>query len=178
MSVPATITQAKDLREGLVDSDFSPLTDGYEAARVSTTYAGVAQRWLVIRSEAARERNRSTAERQLLKASEEERKRFDKLCQQAFSCVEDAQGAIARFEKGARVLDVIEHDVVEQRHVGKRGRPAKDAVPERITFVVTGVLAASVTLLEERIERASRFILATNDVSGEVLTDAEVLQAY
>lgn len=38
--------------------------------------------------------------------------------------------------------------------------------PERISYYLQGVLSARISRLEERLERASRFILATNDVAG------------
>ena len=67
MGVPATLTQAKKLLDGSVVSDFSTLAKGMECSRVDTVYAGVKQRWLVIRSDpkspslAARERARGSA---------------------------------------------------------------------------------------------------------------------
>lgn len=69
---------------------------------MSVEYAGVKQQWLVIRSQAAKdavlnvvkERAKVTAERQLLKLSEEEGKRFDALTRQEFSCEADALQAL------------------------------------------------------------------------------------
>ncbi|UCH26332.1 MAG: IS1634 family transposase [Trueperaceae bacterium] len=178
MSVPATLSDAKKLLEGLEANDFSPLSEGYDAVRVETNYAGIKQRWLVIRSQAGKERAKSSASRQLLKQSEKERKRFEKLCRQEFSCEADAKEALSRFERSSRVLKVLQQQVLEMRHYQQPGRPAKDAKPARLSYQVQGVLVASTTLLEERIERASRFILATSDTTGEILTDFEVLAAY
>lgn len=178
MSVTAALSQAKTLLEDLPADDFLPLVAGYEAARVDVTYAEVPQRWLVICSQAARERARAVTQRQLLKAGEEERKRFERLCRQAFSCEQDAHRALERYRSSCRVLEVSEVNVSERRHYPKAGRPAKEAAPEQVSYHLQGVLSAKAALLKERLERASRFILATNDVLGERLSDAEVLQAY
>lgn len=178
MSVPATLSSAKELLGNLTPDDFSPLVAGYEVARVEVTYAEVPQRWLVIRSQAARKRARAATERQLLKTSEAERKRFETLCRQEFSCEQDALGALERYQQSCRVLSVSEVSVDEQRHYGKAGRPAKEALPERVSYHLRGVLWARASLLEERLERASRFILATNDVTGERLSDVALLQTY
>ncbi|MDZ7706211.1 MAG: IS1634 family transposase [Trueperaceae bacterium] len=51
-------------------------------------------------------------------------------------------------------------------------------LPERVSYHLRGVLWARASLLEERLERASRFILATNDVTGERLSDVALLQTY
>lgn len=96
MSVPAVLKQAKGFLDDLDTSAFEPLVEGYDVARAEVTYADVKQRWLVLRSAAARERAQATAERRLPKGSEEERKRFETLCRQAFSCEEDALAALER----------------------------------------------------------------------------------
>ncbi len=178
MSVPATLSQAKNLLDGLLVSDFSPLAEGIERANIETVYAGVKQRWLVIRSEAARERARGSAQRQLLKRSEDERKRFDRLKREEFSCEADARAALLSFQASCRVLDVLNPEILSKKHYPKAGRPARDAVAERVTYHVNGVVEASTSSLEEHLERASRFIVATNDTTGEHLSDAEVLAAY
>jgi transposase len=178
MSVPATLSSAQELLETLPIEDFSLLGAGYEAVRVEVTYADIAQRWLVVRSQAAQQRARATTKRQLLKASETERKRFDSLCRQEFSCEQDAYRALERYQQSCRVLSVGEVSISEQRHYAKAGRPAKEARPDRISYHLHGVLSARVSLLDERVERASRFILATNDVTADQLSDAELLQAY
>ena len=196
MGVPATLTQAKKLLDGLVVSDFSTLAEGMECSRVDTVYAGVKQRWLVIRSDpklqrsrscpslAARERARGSAERQLLKRSEEERKRFDRLRTQEFSCEADARAALLAYQASCRVLDLIDPKVRARKHYPKAGRPARKAVPERVGYRIEGSVAASTKSFEEQLERASRFIVATNDTTGERLSDVDpkspvsVLQAY
>lgn len=178
ISVPATLSQAKELLGGLKLEDFSLLSEGYDAARVELSYAGVPQRWLVIRSRAARERARAATERQLLKASEEERKRFETLCRQEFSCEQDAHKALERYRSSCRVLEVSEVGVRAQRHYPKAGRPALEAEPKRVSYHLQGVLFAQASLREQHLERASRFILATNDLTGEQLADAELLQLY
>ena len=184
MGLPATLMQAKKLLDGSVVSDFSSLVEGMECSRVDTVYAGVKQRWLVIRSDpkspslAARERARGSAERQLLKRSEEERKRFDRLRTQEFSCEADARAALLAYQASCRVLDLIDPKVRARKHYPKAGRPAREAIPERVSYQIEGSVAASTKSFEEQLERASRFIVATNDTSGERLSDVGVLQAY
>jgi len=178
MGVPATLTQAKRLLDGSVVSDFSSLAEGMECSRVDTVYAGIKQRWLVIRSEAARERARGSVERQLLKGSEEERKRFDRLRTQEFSCEADARAALLAYQASCQVLDLIDPKLRARKHYPKAGRPAREAIPERVSYQIEGSVAASTKSFEEQLERASRFIVATNDTTGERLSDVGVLQAY
>ncbi len=151
---------------------------------MDTVYAGIKQRWLVIRSDpksrslAARERARGSVERQLLKGSEEERKRFDRLRTQEFSCEADARAALLAYQASCRVLDLIDPKLRARKHYPKAGRPARKAVPERVGYRIEGSVAASTKSFEEQLERASRFIVASNDTTGERLSDVGVLQAY
>jgi transposase len=178
MSVPSTLKEAKRLVEGLNTSEFVPLTEGYQYARLETSYAGVEQRWLIIRSEAARERAAKTAHRQLFKRSERERKAFDALCREEFLCEEDAWRALHSYQECCEVLEVLDAGVSRKRYYEKRGRPAGDAKPERVSYGLSGFLAAPAQRFDARVETSSRFILASNDVTGEHLNDVEVLQAY
>lgn len=157
---------------------FSPLMPGYEARVVEVEYAGVKQRWLVIRSQAARERAKATTERQLLKTAEEERKRFEALCREEFACEADAYQGLERYQESCKALEVHEVVVSEVKHYQSRGRPSKGSVPERVTYRLSGALASPLSVFAERVERGSRFILATNDVNAERLKDAGVLMAY
>lgn len=177
VSVPGTLKASKTLLAA-DDLSFEPLSVGYEAARVLREHAGVQQRWLVVRSQAAQQRGRASAERQLLKLADEERKRFDALTRIEFACEADAFKTLQRYREGAKLLEVHEVSVGEVRHYAKRGRPGKDSTPERVTYRLTGALATPASVFAARIEQGSRFILATNDVSGEKLSDAQLLASY
>lgn len=133
---------------------------------------------MVIDSGAAEKRGLKTAPEQLLKLAEAERKAFKRVTSAEYSCEADAIAAVKAFERQARLVEVHDVNVSEKAHHAKRGRPSKDSVPERVSYHVTGCLAVPITAREERVTKASRFILATNDVMGESLSDAEVLLAY
>lgn len=99
MSVPATVKEAKERLRSVEASELEPLTEGYSYLPIQTTYAGVDQRWLLIYSQAARERNQKKVDKQLLQKTETERKAFEKLCREPFHCPEDAQRALSAFHK-------------------------------------------------------------------------------
>ncbi len=180
MSVPATVGEAKRRLEEVVDPEeqLRPLVEGYRYTAFSTTYAGVEQRWLVIYSEAARERVAKRVDKQLLKQGDGERKAFDELRRETFHCPEDARRALAAFRGTLRALEVHGADVVERRHYKSAGKPAADAVPESVTYHLDGALAAPITVRERRLIRRSCFIVATNELDEGVLGDPEVLRAY
>jgi transposase len=179
MSVPATVGEAKRRLEEVVDpKELRPLAEGYRYTALWTTYAGVEQRWLVIYSEAARERAAKQVDKQLLKQGDKERKAFDELRREAFHCPEDAWRALAAFRETLRVLEVHGADVIERRHYQSVGKPAADAVPESIGHHIDGALAAPISMRERRLIRRSCFIVATNELDQGVLGDPQVLRAY
>lgn len=179
MSVPSTVGEAKRRLEEVVDLEqLRPLAEGYRYMSFSTIYAGVEQRWLVIYSEAARERAAKQVDKQLLKQGDKERKAFDELRREAFHCPQDTWRALAAFRGTLKVLEVHGADVIERRHHKSAGKPAADAVPESVSYHLSGALAAPIALRGRRIIRRSCFILATNELDEGVLGDGEVLRAY
>lgn len=178
MSVPSTVGEAKRHLEQVDPEKLRPLAAGYRYTAFRTSYAEVEQRWLVIHSEAARERATKQVDKQLIKQGDKERKAFDELCRQAFHCPQDARRALAAFRGTLRVLEVRDADVVERKHYKSAGKPAADAVPESVGYHIVGALAAPISVRERRIIRRSCFILATNELDEAVLADEEVLRAY
>jgi transposase len=179
MSVPSTVGEAKRRLEEVVDPEkLRPLAEGYRYTAFTTSYAGVEQRWLVIYSEAARERAAKQVDKQLIKQGEAERKAFDELRREAFHCPEDTWRALAAFRGTLKVLEVHDADVIERRHRKSAGKPAADAVPKSVSYHLDGALAAPIALRGRRLIRRSCFILATNELDEGVLGDGEVLRAY
>ena len=121
-------------------------------------------------------------DKQLLKQGDKERKAFDELRREAFQCPQDAswRALVAAFRGTLKVLEVHGADVIERRHHKSAGKPAADAVPESVSYHLSGALAAPIALRGRRIiRRSSCFILATNELDWEgVLGDGEVLRAY
>jgi len=178
MSVPSTLKEAK---EQLADVDVTTmrnLVEGYRYTPVTSHYAGVEQRWLLIYSEQARERAEKSVAKELLRQSEQEQKAFERLCRLRFNCLEDAERALASYRKTLKVLTVHEHEVVPHKHFASSGRPRKDAVPEAISYQLGGALAAAVSQREALIVRRSCFILASNNLDEDALSDGEILQEY
>ncbi|HIE01871.1 MAG TPA: hypothetical protein EYP59_16570 [Thiotrichaceae bacterium] len=66
---------------------------------VSSNYAGIEQRWIIVHSCQAEKRAKRTINRQCLKASTANLKAFKHLCNKIFSSEEEAQKALQKFEK-------------------------------------------------------------------------------
>lgn len=76
------------------------------------------------------------------------------------------------------MLEVHEASVTERVHYTRPGRPGKDSPSQRTHYRLQGNLAAPVAYYQERLTRASLFILATNELDNEILSDKEILTTY
>ena len=114
----------------------------------------------------------------LSKQSEAEVKALTKLSQKTFACREDALKALATFNRKLKVCVLSGSSVKELPHYTKPGRPARDAVPSRVSYRIEGCLATPLACRDERLVRESCFILATNEFDEDALPDAEVLAGY
>ena len=130
--VPATLQAAREVLAQSQPSTMPPLTEGYRYQERSATYADVAQRWIVIYSEARQARVQRTVERQVRTASTAELKAFKTLCRTAFACAADAQQALQTFPHHLQATRLEGATIRAVASYGKRGRPTPDPVPEKM----------------------------------------------
>ncbi|MDQ3460226.1 MAG: IS1634 family transposase [Deinococcota bacterium] len=178
MGVPGTLKEVKEHLSEVDVEAMHDLTEGYRYTPLRSHYAEVEQRWLLIYSEQARARAVKSVDKELFKQSQQEHKAFEKLCRTRFNCPEDAERALAAYQKTLKVLTVHEVETISHKHFASAGRPRKDAVPETISYHVGGALAATISQREMLITKRSCFILATNNLDEDDLSDADILTEY
>jgi transposase len=133
---------------------------------------------LVVYSEAAHQRALKTVPRHCLKQTEAEAKAFARLCAQSFAGVADAEQALAASQSTLTLTTVAEPRIVAVPHYHGRGRPANGRQPDAVTYQIEGALASLPAEYTARLRQHSGFILATNQLDPEVLSDTALLQAY
>jgi transposase len=176
--VPATVGEAKTVLAQANLDDMTPLAEGLAYQALRREYAGVTQRWLVIHSQTAKERAQRKARKDFKVASEKESKALMKLSREEFACADDALAALAALQETLRVCEVTHSEVVEVPHFDRPGRPAAGATPTRIGYRVSSSFAVPLKALQRRVETRSCFILATNELDEDALSDAEVHSGY
>jgi transposase len=165
--VPQTLKEAKELVKQAPALTFMPICDGYEGVSYDSDYAGVKQKWLLIRSEQAYKREQHSLNKRMLKAGEQARKSFKTLCQQRFACAQDAQSAIVKWQSKQTVCDV-NAQVIEIAVYSSAGRPKLGELPIRIEYQITGVLCTLLASRQNALQQLGLFIIATNDISSDV----------
>ncbi len=88
--MPATLTVTKNLPDKTDITQMHRIDENYSYQEVSGIYGGVKQRWIIVRSRHACERDIRSLNRRTLKGGEREQKAFAKLCRRPFACREDA----------------------------------------------------------------------------------------
>jgi transposase len=145
---------------------------------VSSSYVGIKQRWLIVYTEAARQRAEESVKRQWLKQSESELKAFTTLAKQPFACVADAQRALAKLQKKLTTIKL--HDIVieEVASYEGKGRPGKKRQPNKISYYLQANAASELLGYERKVQQKSCFIIASNQLEESELSSEEMMSYY
>jgi transposase len=176
--VPATVKEAQAVIQNASTQTLTPLDERYRYQVLDSSYAGVAQRWLLVESAAARERALPTVNRQVLKASAQEARAFQALCRQRFACRPDAEQALQRLQATLKLTTLEQVSFEEVPYYKRRGRPGAGQPPAGVHVRVSGAIATALAPRQALLEQKSRFILATNELDAQALPPAEWLAAY
>jgi transposase len=177
MRVPETLGEAQRLVKETERDAMTPLADRYWGQELKSDYGGIAQRWLVVFSQAAYERELKTLERKQARELATAEKGWRKLCRQSFSCEADAEKAAAQFNRRWKYHQV-EAQITAQRQYTRRGRPAAEDQPEVIGYQLAGEVLVSPAGLEASRSSLGKFIIATNQLDAQRLPAAEMLANY
>ena len=176
--VPATLREAQAVLGSANPQAMAPLAEGYRYQALTSTYGGVAQRWLLIYSEPRQPQAQHSVDKQLRKQSDQEGKAFQQLCGTPFACEADARQALATFEQALQVTFLTTSAVRATPCYGKRGRPRQGVPPDQVVYQIEGALASSLATRQARVDQHSCFILATNELDTLQLPPQELLAGY
>jgi len=175
--VPLTIAQAQALLISCDQDEVSELAPGYWGHEYETMYGGVKQRWLVVFSEAAYERESKTFARKLDKARLKAQTALANLSRQTFACEPDAQQALQKAAAGwpyhqaaVSIEPIMGYDTP--------GRPAKGSQPTCQGYRLNGSLVPTEAVLAEMDKQRGKFIIATNQLLTTSLSAQEMLAVY
>jgi transposase len=177
MRVPETLAEAKRLVRENQKTDMQELAEGYRGKEVKITYGEIAQRWLVVFSQAAYDRELHTLTRTQEKELQLAEKQWHKLCVQSFNCQADAQVAANQFNQRWK-FHQAQAEVVPSTQYARRGRPAAQDQPEIIGYGLKGTLAPDPDRVESAKQTLGKFIIATNELDAQQLSTAQMLANY
>jgi len=177
--VPETITDAKELI-GTIDSNRIQKTslEGYHLFSTEMAYGSVRQRWILVFSEKAYDREMKTLKRQIRKEQESVEKKLWHFSKQSFNCKKDGLQALKELQKKWRYHKTTDIRIMmeKKKTVSSRGRPKKEDDLKHVFSVNVG-FKQDENAVQQALMRKGRFIIATN-VLDKRLSDEEVLQGY
>lgn len=175
--VPGTIEEARQAAQEADLEAMKSLADGYRATALHSEYGDVRQRWLLVWSEEAEKRATEQAAKQLEREHTEEKKAFRDLKEQEFACREDAEKALDAFKEDLTASVLAKGRVLRAVRftMNPDGTPVETG---EVNYLLQGQLVPSEARENELVKKKSLFILATNELDKEKLSDKELLKGY
>lgn len=173
--VPGSLNLAYDVIDVVAPGLMVDLSQS-ACRRIDVEYGGIEQRWIVVFSPQAHQRALKTVNKQCHKQSSAELKAFNKLCVQEFACEADARKALAAFGKTLKMTAVDNVKINALPHFKSKGRPTRQ--PDYYVYCIEGTLACQLEKRIHRLERKSCFILASNQLNCEALSNEDLIKAY
>jgi transposase len=170
--VPLSLAEAKRLVSDTSDSELiKSQINGYSYAVKRSYYADVEQRWLLVESEARKKSDLRQLEKRILKLETSAISQLKKLQKEEFNCHQDAMKAALKLSKKFKYynLDNIE---IQEKTLSSKTQNLKSI------YQISATLLKDETAINSEIQSAGRFILATNILDENILTNSEMISEY
>jgi len=174
--VPETISACRRLLEE-DDFQWTELDNGYSFSEIGTWYGNIKQRWIIVKSEQAFEREAKTLDKKIKKELETASKACWHLGNERFSCKKDAEAALAKLNKQYR-FHRIEGHMDEVLQYPSRGRPKLNDKPTMSGVKVVCHPVADELRIDQEKRRKGRFVIATNDLNEVKLPAKHIINSY
>ena len=175
--VPSTIKQERtQITQALSEDSWIKIDDNYRYSTYQLTHMDISQRWVVVYSQAARERAEKTISKQVNRAEEKLEKDLFHLQAQRFACETDANKALDKLTKKLKYHQITDRKCISHQKYKGKGRPTKNT-PVEMSWQITGTFSEQKIAVDQAVEQKSCFVLATNVTESE-LDNETVLQRY
>ena len=136
------------------------------------------ERWMLIRMTENLEAAQSLLQKKASKEQALWEKRLWHLGTQSFACQPDAEVAWKKATSKLPLWLRAEMAVVAEPHYGKAGRPGADAQPVCTTWKIVPTVHVDQQAVERTADQQARFLIATNELSTDKLSDEALLAVY
>lgn len=153
--VPEKLLIAKELITSSVD--LQEIEPGYRVKEVPSTYGGVEQRWLLVCSQQAYDREEKTLKKQVQKELERAKIDLNKLSYQDFDCEHDAREQLRRWSEELNYHQVLTGKMIARGVKQGRGRPRLNE-PLNQKYRIQGELQEDPKRIDQVLRSKGRFI--------------------
>ena len=176
--VPMQINEAKTVIANVQQETMVDVGEGYKATQHILNYGNVKQRWVVVFSKAAYEKECHTLQKNFLKGSEKETREFLKIQKQEFKCASDVRKYLDKFLEKQKYIDVVDVKIIPVEKRNKAGRPKENEVIDIVGYRIEGFLVFQIEKKRKLEKQKGYFLLATNDLDSTTCPPREVLALY
>lgn len=177
--VPLTVKHAKQLISQLTDKNFTASEiAGYRWSQQLSKYGGFPQRWLVVESEIRRQADLNRLDKKLEKAETEANKQLRKLGTQKFAFPPDAIAAATQLAQKLKYHKLTNIKTTELGLTAPKQSAINIASAHQITYQVQANLERDQRVIATESNQAGRFVLATNVLDAEELSNDQLLDKY
>ncbi len=176
--VPAVLKESKAWLQTETEAlNWQKLDEEYQATMQIITVNELTQRWVMIQSKPAYERELKTLQRRLSKAYATLDKTLWHLSNQTFSCIDDATVAVNAVIKKEK-YHTVSYEMIPIEKYTAKGRPNKNTPKQIVGYRVGSIIASNLDVIAQHKQRLGRFILGTNQLDKEALSNADILIQY
>lgn len=176
--VPESIKAARELVEkDCTEFTWEPIGKDYKFCELPSNYGNVTQRWQIIYSNQAFNREQKTLLKKIATEKDKLTKILWHLNKKTFVCADDALDATKQITKSLKYHNIIFTVNPITKHK-KKGRPKTQDECVVVGFQVTSALHEDQLLIKKATNRLGRFILATNELDQTILPSNSILQEY
>ena len=144
----------------------------------SAPAAPAGERWVVVRTRHGEERARATLTRQVEKTRQQWEQALWHLGNRRFACAPDAHAALAQQLKKRPEWLAVHTRLVAHPKQSRPGRPRQGTTPDRAEWQITATVAVNEEAVSREAQRKAAFLVATNVLGAEQLSDQELIQTY
>ncbi len=183
--VPASIAEVKTLYQTVPVEQMLPVEhEEEESYRLwpiegASYYGEVAQRWLLVYSEAAYRREASGLRRQIAKDREEAEKALKKLKRRTYPSREAAIAVVRTLADTPWPFHTAsEVEPIRVPKYNQPGRPRGDRQPDYLLWRPAGEVVEDAEAVAAALITKGKFVLATSELDREYLTDEALIELY
>lgn len=145
--------------------------------RVELCHYGMAQRWLVVLSEAAGQRAEATVNKAQQREAEAIEKQLFHLQAKRFETPEAATAALDTLARTWHYHQIDTYSLLDHKRYACKGRPTPTTPLKAITWQMHAQVRPHDAQLKQRKQQKACFVVGTN-IDESQLSDAEVIRAY
>lgn len=151
---------------------------GYKIATKLSEYGNIKQRWLVVESEIRKKAALKKISEQVEKQLENAKAGLRKLSKQEYACIADAEIGIKMLSDSWKYHEIKGIKCTEKVSNKSQSKTEKGNKEKTIVYQVTGEIEARELIIEGEKVKAGRFILATNILDKEEVSNEKILTEY